>query len=234
MTPFSTRLMEATAAARTAFLGIPTLQRGARGELPLKTYIAFLAEAYHHVRHTAPLLMAVGSRLPQRLEWLRRATVHYIEEEIGHEAWILDDLAACGADAEMLAARGPSPATELMVAYAWDTVQRGNPVGFFGMVLVLEGTSVNLATGAADRIQAALGLPDTAFTYLRSHGSLDVSHMDHYRGLMDRLDDVDDQAAVIHRANMFYRLYGDLFRTLPVPVVEAPPPRASHKESHHA
>ena len=234
MTPFSTRLMEATAAARTAFLAIPTLQRGAAGELPLATYVAFLAEAYHHVRHTAPLLMAVGSRLPQRLEWLRRATVHYIEEEIGHEAWILDDLAACGADPEEVRERGPSPATELMVAYAWDTVQRGNPVGFFGMVLVLEGTSVQLATGAAGRIQAALGLPDAAFGYLRSHGSLDQSHMEHFRALMDRIDDADDRAAVIHRANMFYRLYGDLFRTLPVPAADAPKPRASKKESRHA
>ena len=30
---------------------------------------------------------------------------------------------------------GPSPATELMVAYAYDTIHRGNPVSFFGMVL---------------------------------------------------------------------------------------------------
>ena len=63
MTPFSTRLTEATTAARTAFLAIPTLQRGARGELPLATYVAFLGEAYHHVRHTAPLLMAVKGTL---------------------------------------------------------------------------------------------------------------------------------------------------------------------------
>ena len=37
-----------------------------------------------------------------------------------------------------------------MVAYAYDTVQRRNPVGFFGMVYVLEGTSVALALSAAD------------------------------------------------------------------------------------
>jgi hypothetical protein len=38
--------------------------------------------------------------------------------------------------------------------------QRGNPLGFFGMVHVLEGTSVSLALLAADAIQKPLGLPD--------------------------------------------------------------------------
>ena len=43
-------------------------------------------------------------------------------------------------------------ATELMVAYAYDTIARGNPVGFFGMVHVLEGTSVSrVATRALQR-----------------------------------------------------------------------------------
>jgi hypothetical protein len=32
---------------------------------------------------------------------------------------------------------------------------------------------------------------------------------------MDTLEDPADQAAIIHAARMFYRLYGDLFRSLP-------------------
>jgi Iron-containing redox enzyme len=104
-----------------------------------------------------------------------------------------------------------------MVAYAYDTIARGNPVGFFGMVLVLEGTSVALALNAADRIQHALRLPANAFSYLRSHGELDREHTAHFAVLMNRLDDPDDQQAVIHAAKMFYRLYGDVFRSLPLP-----------------
>src|SRR5512137_751605 len=48
------------------------------------------------------------------------------------------------------------------------------PLGFFGMVHVLEGTSVSLALLAADAIQKPLKLPYAAFGYLRSHGTLDV------------------------------------------------------------
>ncbi len=47
-------------------------------------------------------------------------------------------------------------AADAMVAYAYDTAMRRNPVGFFGMVFVLEGASVALACNAADRIQATL------------------------------------------------------------------------------
>ena len=65
---------------------------------------------------------------------------------------------------------------EVMVAYAYDLVNRRNPAGFFGMVFVLEGTSVAMALTAADQIQQALKLPDAAFSYLRSHGTLDQEH----------------------------------------------------------
>ena len=91
---------------------------------------------------------------------------------------------------------------------------RGNPAGFFGMVHVLEGTSVALALTAADRIQAALGLPDNAFTYLRSHGTLDQQHTRHLAALIDRMEP-DDQAEVLRCARVFFRLYGDVFHALP-------------------
>jgi hypothetical protein len=105
-------------------------------------------------------------------------------------------------------------ATEAMVAYAYDTVMRRNPIGFFGMVHVLEGTSVALALNAADRIQAALGLPVTAFTYLRSHGELDKQHINDLGAILERLADDEDRRAVIRCARGIYWLYGNVFRGL--------------------
>ncbi len=101
-----------------------------------------------------------------------------------------------------------------MVAYAYDMIARINPIGFFGMVLVLEGTSVALATNAAEKIQKNLKLPDSAFSYLSSHGSLDIEHMGFYEKLMNQVIDTDDQHAIIHAAKMFYKLYGDVFRSI--------------------
>ena len=212
---FFDRLQAETAAERATLVAAPVIADALAGRMTLAQYEAFLGQAYHHVKHTLPLLMACGSRLPERLEWLRTAVAHYIEEETGHQEWILDDLRACGADAEAVRRSRPGLATELMVSYAYDTVQRGNPVGFFGMVQVLEGTSINLAARAADAIQKGLGLPDAAFTYLRSHGALDVGHVQFFERLMNRLDREEDQNAVLHCARVMYRLYGDMFRSLP-------------------
>ena len=223
---FHDRLLASTAEERAALLATPIIQGTLRGEVSPESYLAFLAEAYHHVRHTASLLAACKERLPRRLAWLAPELDHYIAEETGHDEWILDDIAACGGDRLAVRHGQPRPATELMVAYAYDTIARGNPVGFFGMVLVLEGTSVALALQAAERIQRALQLPDSAFSYLRSHGELDREHTAHFAQLMNLLDDPADQRAVIHAAKMFYRLYGDILRSLPVP--------ASHRAAEEA
>jgi pyrroloquinoline quinone (PQQ) biosynthesis protein C len=173
------------------------------------------------VRHTVPLLMAVGARLSDRHAWLRDPILHYLEEETGHDEWILNDIAHAGGDRAAAAASAPAVATEAMVAYAYDTVMRRNPVGFFGMVHVLEGTSVSLALQAADRIQHALALPTRAFTYLRSHGELDKEHVNDLAAILERLTDADDRQAVIRCARGIYWLYGGMFRSLET--IEAAP-----------
>ena len=170
---FYDQLIQATAPERQQLMGAPVIADCLQGQVTLESYLAFLEQAFHHVRHTTPLLMLLGGRLPERLAWLRRAVAEYIEEEIGHEEWILSDIDAAGGNAEAVRNSRPELPAELMVAYAYDVLNRGNPAGFFGMVFVLEGTSVALALTAADRIQQALGLPDRAFSYLRSHGTLD-------------------------------------------------------------
>lgn len=213
--PYFEVLTQQTAPARADLFAIPVIADCLSGRVTRTQYLAFLTEAYHHVKHTVPLLMACGSRVPESKAWLRAAIVEYIAEEAGHEEWILNDIAAAGGDADAVRHGTPGAATELMVAYVYDLIARRNPVGFFGMVHVLEGTSTALATNAAHVIRKALDLPPEAFTYLTSHGSLDQQHVRFFAGLMDRLEGADDQAAVTHAANMVYRLYGDIFRSLP-------------------
>lgn len=211
------QLQRDTAADREFLIGAPVIQGALAGQISRGLYVDFLTQAYHHVRHTVPLLMAVGARLPERHEWLREAVLHYLEEEAGHEQWILNDIAHAGGDRAHAAAAQPAIATECMVAYAYDTVARRNPLGFFGMVYVLEGTSVALALHAADRIQQRLALPSRAFTYLRSHGQLDQEHVQHLAGILERLADPADRQAVLRCARTMFRLYGAVFRSLERP-----------------
>ncbi|UXI03456.1 TenA family transcriptional regulator [Photobacterium sp. TY1-4] len=198
----------------------PVFAACARGDIQPETYIAFLTQAYHHVKHTVPLLMACGARLPEHYEWLRQALGEYIEEEKGHHEWILNDLVACGAASDCVRASqglgAVGPDIELMVAYLYHQIDRRNPMAFFGMVWVLEGTSVSVGGQVAEAIQQALQLPDTAMSYLKSHSSLDQEHIRLLEGLMNQITNPVDQQAIIDGANMVFRLYGQMLHHLPL------------------
>lgn len=213
---FFSHLIAETAAEREGLYGVPQIRDGLEGRIGLPTYIAYLAEAYHHVKHTVPLMRAARAGLtdPAHARF-RDALDEYIAEETGHEAWILNDIAAAGGDAEAVRRGEPRPATELMVAYAYDFIARRNAMGFFGMVFVLEGTSNQLATKGAEAVQKSLGLPAGAFTYLRSHGSLDQEHILFLRRLLDDVDVAEDQAAIIHMAKRMFLLFAEVFRSIP-------------------
>jgi pyrroloquinoline quinone (PQQ) biosynthesis protein C len=211
---FHEQLARVTAPDREFLLSAPVIRRALAGDVTRELYVAFLTQAYHHVRHTVPLLMAVGARVPDRHAWLRDAILHYLEEETGHDEWILNDIERAGGDRAAAAASEPAVATEALVAYAYDTVMRRNPLGFFGMVHVLEGTSVALALSAAGRIQEALELPSSAFTYLKSHGELDKEHINDLAGILERFTEDDDRQAVVRCARGIYWLYGQMFRGL--------------------
>ncbi|MCE7612967.1 iron-containing redox enzyme family protein [Vibrio fluvialis] len=218
MSEFFQTLKQQTLAAQQTMLQAPIFALCAKGDIDRETYIAFLTQAYHHVKHTVPLLMACGGRLPEKYEWLRQAIGEYIEEEKGHHEWILNDIKACGADAGMVRAnqaqgRVGAP-IELMVAYLYHQIDRVNPMAFFGMVWVLEGTSVGVGGQVAALVKDKLNLPDSAMSYLTSHSVLDQDHIQLFEGLMNQITDPLDQQAIIDSANMVFRLYGDMLRGL--------------------
>ncbi len=211
---FYAKLQQETMPDRDCVWQAPIIQRSLAGAVELDEYVAFLQQAYHHVKHTVPLLMACGSRLTTRQEWLREAVTEYIAEESGHQEWVLNDIAACGYDKEAARNSQPNMATELMVSYAYDSIQRVSPLTLFGMVHVLEGSSIAMADQAAGSMAKALGLQQSAFTYLTSHGALDVEHVEFFKRLMNRITDPTEQALIVHSARVFYHLYGNVFREL--------------------
>lgn len=207
---FFEELKEATRQDKQHVTEAPVFDQIQEGTFTASGYKYFLSQAYHHVKHTAPLMMACGSRLPERLECVRKALVEYIEEEYGHHEWILNDLVACGMDRQDVASGTADLPIRLMVSYLYDLINRGNPIGLFGMVFVLEGTSIAVATPSGQAIQTALGLPDKAFSYLYSHGELDQDHFVFFANLMNQIENKDDQAAIIDTAKVCFRLYGDM------------------------
>ena len=210
---FHEQLIAETAESRDAFLSIPLVRSTIRNGASRKLYLDFLAEAFHHVKHTFPLLALAASRTPDQR--YQDALVEYMEEERGHEKWILNDIRAVGGDADRVRDGQGGPACRITVAYAYYAIEHISPYAFLGSVHVLEGISVLLADQVADAMKASLGLEsDTGFTYLRTHGSLDTEHVAFFRTLVDGFSDRKTQRIIIDNARIFYRLYGSIFHDL--------------------
>jgi hypothetical protein len=161
--------------------------------------------------------MPAPNRFGQTLSGLPPAGTALIDDQGELSlAVLLEQVARRAAALEAYGSRVLALATELMVSTMYDRIARINPVSMLGMVFVLEGTSVALASRAAGSLALALRLPPEAFTYLTSHGSLDQEHIRFFERLVDRLDSLEHQRDVLHTARVVYRLYADMFRGLPV------------------
>jgi len=212
---FYDRLLEATCLERERFLAVPILAHAAERGVPRDVYLAFLGQAYHHVKHTCPLLRRAlaGCRADDRA--YREGLLDYIEEETGHEQWILDDIAALGGDPSSVRRAAPGVPCRAMVGYATYAIDNVSPYALLGMVHVLEGTSARIAGPAAQAIARSMGMyPTAGFRYLASHGALDQDHVRFFIDLVNGIEDGRAQCAVIETAEVTYRLYGDMFRDL--------------------
>lgn len=208
-------LLLATTAEREAFLAIPIIREALAQGVDRDLYLAYLAEAYHHVKHTCPLLALAASRCGQGDGRLRDALFEYIEEEKGHDEWILGDIKALGGDAEAVRRARGGPAARIMVGYATYAIERISPYALLGMVHVLEGVSATIATQAAQSIRAGLGDSGSGgFSYLESHGSLDQDHVQFFAELLNGIDSRQTLETIIDSAGIMYRLFGDVFRDL--------------------
>jgi long-chain acyl-CoA synthetase len=105
--------------------------------------------------------------------------------------------------------------TQVLIAYNYDYLTRKNPVGFLGMVFMLESTSIQIAHKGAHAVKDALGLSEGSFSYLQSHGELDISHMKFYEETVAKISDPEDQAAIIEVAQNTFRLFANILRTIP-------------------
>ena len=214
MTPAFQQLVRQTTGAREAFTDLPliheVLQKGASRAL----YLDFLGQAYHHVKHTAPLLALAAARCGTGEQLYQSALFEYIEEERGHELWILEDIAALGGDPEEVRRSAPRLPCKVMVGHAYYIIDHVSPYGLLGMVHVLEGMAVALASKAGTSLRASLSLcGDDGFKYLTTHSDLDIHHAEFFETLINQIGE-RCLPLVIETSVDFYKLYGDLFRDL--------------------
>ena len=146
---FYDELLTATKAERENFQSLALIQHVVRNGASKDLYLDFLTQAYHHVKHTCPLLETAKSHCGPQDGLLKDALIEYIREEIGHDEWILDDIAYLGGDREAVRGGQARLPCRLMVSHAYYGIEKETPYCLLGMVHVLEGMSVSLAHPAA-------------------------------------------------------------------------------------
>ena len=97
------QLLESTCCARQQFIEILLIQETLRRGAPMNVYLDFLTQAYHHVKHTAPLMGLAASRCGPGDRIYQSELFDYLAEERGHEEWILDE--SCDGDSKKPADR---------------------------------------------------------------------------------------------------------------------------------
>jgi hypothetical protein len=153
-------------------------------------YDRYLAAMHGLIRASVPLMEHAAGRCarlgpsdPVAAPLTAYLRAH-IEEERGHDAWLLADIAALGGDVAAVRDRQPSPVVARLAGaqYYWTT--HHHPVALLGYIAVLEGNAP--APWLADRIAAA-GVPDAALRTVRGHAELDGGHTAALFALLDGL-----------------------------------------------
>nr|WP_243761855.1 iron-containing redox enzyme family protein [Streptomyces sp. YIM 98790] len=109
----------------------------------------------------------------------------HIEEERGHDDWLLADAARAGTDPERLLRATPPPAVAQLVGAQYYWIEHYHPVALLGYLIALEGNAP--ASWLADRLAGLTGLPPAAFDTVRRHADLDGGHRADLDRLLDRL-----------------------------------------------
>ncbi len=208
------RLLAQTSSARQQFIALPLIEETMRQGGSKSLYLDFLGQAYHHVKHTAPLLASATSRCGPHDHRYQSALLEYFNEEQGHEEWILEDIDALGGHSDTVRQGSPRLPCKVMVSHAYYLTDRVSPYGLLGMIHVLEGMSVALAGQAARAIRSRLQAGSGAgFKYLTTHSDLDVEHTKLFEELLDGLDP-QHLPLVIESTCDFYKLYGGIFQDI--------------------
>lgn len=164
-------------------------------------YPEYLFMCHCVIRASVPLMEATRelARLQAPADPVSAELVDYlakhIEEERGHDEWLLGDLETIGVDRSAILTRPPSPTVASVVGAQYYWALHYHPVALLGWIGLLEGYPP--APEMIDQLKARTGYGPEAFRTLVVHAELDPGHGDELFETLERLPLTEEQSTVI-------------------------------------
>jgi pyrroloquinoline quinone (PQQ) biosynthesis protein C len=211
---FFITLVEMTDASRRDLELIPKVHSMMNHGLTLAEYRGFLHDLYHIVWHFCPVMSAAAARCDDHFRDVRYDLYERIEEEKGHDSWVLEDIEALGGDVRAVRETPPSPPAQAMIAFNYYASDRVHPCSVLGMLYMLEVVSSVYGGRVSDSIARAIGrnVEDGGFKFLSSHATMDLDHMAKLNRLVKTIDDAGAQNAIVNATRVNFHQFGQLFR----------------------
>ena len=206
-------LLDLRAKVRSQLSATEPVQAVFEGRLNRGIYARYLTNVWHYAIHSAVVIGMAGARCVPGNPMLGDYLLHHAREELGHDAWALQDLKAMEIDESAVRATRPVPACASMIGVEYYWAAHANPVGLFGWMYILEAMGDDLGSEIARRIEDGLQLPD-GVKLLAGHGVADEDHTaDLTREITNNVKP-EDMADIHHVADVVSDLYVRMFQQI--------------------
>ena len=203
MLPFFADLVVRTDEARRAFETNPVVLAAVANGMPVDRYRKLLLELYHVVWHFNPVCAAAASRMADTHSQVRYFLYEHMQEESGHEQWVVNDLDAVGVGQEFTRAHQPAVFTLALNGYNYWAADRRHPCSVLGMMYALEVIASVYGGPFASAIKESLLLEgERGVSFINSHATLDAEHMAELRLVLNMVLDDAAREAIVESATV--------------------------------
>lgn len=176
-------------------------------------FIDYLIQMYHYVKFSCPLMELVRDKLNDKYESVREYLKIHIQEEKGHDNWLLDDLERLGYSPNQVKNSLPNRETIALIGSQFYIINQLNPVGYLGYIYYLESNPPTLES--LQKLSENLNIPQKALFTLREHAKADPEHIMSLNRLLDSdIFDVNDQKIITYNLQMTIENLSDLVLAL--------------------
>ena len=191
------------------------MQHVASGNLTIEEYRSYLRQVYFYVRENPQLQALATAYFRGRQRDLVKGFYQHAISEVGHEQLALNDYVTLGGDDSATPYQNPLPATSALTAFAFYQIYNLNPLGYLGYLFFLEFVPTQSGDAIAEHL-VAIGVPETAMTFLRDHIEIDQGHnrlMERYASALLKTEaDIDSvEYAMKTTGHLYSQMIGSAF-----------------------